>query len=160
MVFRVLLFFIGFYSYIKINKHVAFKLLCLIWILYILLSGIFAELPSQYINEEIKRFIAPSLFIFAGMYQRDDRLYKIFLYSIFYSVIIGYLLLLTQPLWYLNFLVECFNNAWYSNATENIGSIMFSAFRFQSFFPESYAISYFVTFSFCIIVCDIYRKKG
>ena len=158
-VFAFYYFLIGIAAYNKIDKHTSLKILCLLWILYIIFSGLFADLPSHYFTEEIKRFIAPCFFIFVGMCQTDDRIYKVFIYSIFISVIIGFLLLLFQPAWYLNFLVVCFNNLWYSNASENIGSIMYTAFRFQSFFADSYAISYFVTFSFCIVVCDIYRKN-
>lgn len=151
---------VGSTCFAKIHKHSSFKLLFFIWFFYILISGLTAGLPARYMAEEFKRFIAPTLFVFVGMYSNKDDIYKYFIYSIFASVVIGFVLLILQPAWYVNFLIECFNNAWFADSYENAGSIMQTAFRFQSFFVDSYAISYFVSFSLCIVLCDIYKTNS
>lgn len=157
--FAIYYVIIGLFSLNHIKYHKTFKTLMIIWIIYIVLSGFFAGLPIRYFTEEFKRFMAPTFFVFVGMYCRSDKIYKTFLFSIFFSVVLGFLLYIIQPSWYLSFLVDCFNNLWYTDTAENANSVMESAFRFQSFFADSYAISYFVTFSLCIILCDIYRNK-
>lgn len=151
---------IGFSCYAKIQDYVGVKLLFLLWILYILISGLTADLPARYMAEEFKRFIAPTLFVYVGMYSKKDDIYKYFLYSIFVSVVVGFVLLIQQPAWYINFLIECFNNTWYADSSEDASSIMETAFRFQSFFVDSYAISYFVSFALCIVLCDIYKTNS
>lgn len=151
---------IGFSCYAKIQDYVGVKLLFLLWILYILISGLTADLPARYMAEEFKRFIAPTLFVYVGMYSKKDDIYKYYLYSIFVSVVVGFVLLIQQPAWYINFLIECFNNTWYADSSEDASSIMETAFRFQSFFVDSYAISYFVSFALCIVLCDIYKTNS
>lgn len=151
---------IGFSCYAKIQDYVGVKILFLLWILYILISGLTADLPARYMAEEFKRFIAPTLFVYVGMYSKKDDIYKYFLYSIFVSVVVGFVLLIQQPAWYINFLIECFNNTWYADSSEDASSIMETAFRFQSFFVDSYAISYFVSFALCIVLCDIYKTNS
>jgi hypothetical protein len=151
---------IGFSCYAKIQDYVGVKLLFLLWILYILISGLTADLPARYMAEEFKRFIAPTLFVYVGMYSKKDDIYKYYIYSIFVSVVVGFVLLIQQPAWYINFLIECFNNTWYADSSEDASSIMETAFRFQSFFVDSYAISYFVSFALCIVLCDIYKTNS
>lgn len=158
-IFSIYYVAIGLLSFCRIQYHKIFKLFFIAWIIYIILSGLLADLPIRYLTEEFKRFMAPTFFVFVGMYCRSDKIYKTFLFSIFFSVVLGFLLYILQPSWYIRFLVECFNNLWYANSAENANSVMESAFRFQSFFADSYAISYFVTFSLCIILCDVYRAK-
>ena len=150
---------IGSICFTRIYNHRGVKMLLLLWILYIIVSGLTAGLPVVYITEEFKRFIAPILFVFVGMYIKNDDLYKFFLYSIFFSVVFGFILLIFKPSWYIAFLINCYNNLWYLNTSENANSIVQTAYRFQSFFADSYGISYFVSFSLCIVMCDIYKKK-
>lgn len=159
LLFSIYYIVIGFISYSKINYHNTIKNLFLIWIVYILVSGITANLPTRFITEEFKRFIAPTMFVFVGMFCKDEKIYKTFLYSIVASIVIGFVLLIFQPSWYVSFLIEAMNNQWYSDSSESVGTIMQTAFRFQSFFSGPYAISYFATFSMCIILCDIYKKN-
>ena len=158
-IFSIYYVAIGLLSFCRIKYHKIFKLFFIAWIIYIILSGLLADLPVRYLTEEFKRFMAPTFFVFVGMYCRSDKIYKAFLFSIFFSVVLGFLLYILKPSWYIRFLVECFKNLLYANSAENANSVMESAFRFQSFFTDCYAISYFVTFSLCIILCDFYREN-
>lgn len=156
-VFTIYYVFYGYICFKKIPSNHPIKILLLIWFLYIVLSGLLANVSTKYMNEEFKRFMAPVLFCYVGMYISNNKFYKTFVYSIFFSVVVGFLLLIVRPAWYINFLVDCFNNSWFSRSAENASSIISAAFRFQSFYSDSYAISYFVSFSLCIVMCDIYR---
>lgn len=144
----------GFSSFSKIRRYSFFKSFFLIWFLYILISSLTIDLPTKYVTEEFKRFVAPTLFVFVGMYSRNERMYKVLVYSIFFSVVAGFFLMIFRPAWYVGFLIDCYS----STSHENASSIISTAFRFQSFFPEPYAISYFVTFSLCIVMCDVINR--
>lgn len=157
-VFALYYVVVGFSSFVKVHRHTFFKSFFLIWFFYILMSCFTTDLPIKYVTEEFKRFVAPTLFVFVGMFSRNERMYKVLVYSIFFSVIAGFFLMIIRPAWYVGFLINCYSNAWYSTSTENAVSIMLTAFRFQSFFQEPYAISYFVTFSLCIVMCDVINR--
>lgn len=158
-VFALYYIAIGFWSFGRIHKAKYFRGLFLVWFIYILVSCLTAGLPLSFVTEEFKRFIAPSLFVFVGMSCKEDKIYKSFLYATVVSIVVGFILLALRPSWYVAFLVNVFNNQWYSSSAESASSIMETAFRFQSFFSDCYAISYFGSFSMCIILCDIYKKN-
>lgn len=154
-------FFTIFYSVYSYHHTIksGIKTITKYWLYYLLLSSflyLFSNVPFECFVSEIYVFILPVLFVFIGSYDNNDDFYKWYVYATVFCLIIGFFLFLTQPSWYVNFLLNARNDAWY--ADEVYTSVL--DVKFSSFFPSSYAISFFATFSSCIIICDIFKTQN
>ena len=92
------------------------------------------------------------MFFFVGMYENKTEVYKYFLYSVIFLVAAGFLLYIVQPHWFLEYLAFVYNNDDNYATSTNAASVLEESLRFGSFFGNSYAISYYVTFAFCILI--------
>lgn len=150
---------------IKYNNN--FKSIVVIFIIYSILSVVFV-IGSKLIDGfvyDVRVVILPMFTIFIGMWHDDNMFYKFFIYSVSFCMGLGLLLYLIRPGWYLSYLVDCYNNAWYNTsavATEdNIMSGQLGwAYRFCGIYSTPYAISYFATFALCLLAVDIYREES
>ena len=116
-----------------------------------------------YMND-LRVVILPMFAIFIGMHNSSDKLFKVFLYSVMCCMVIGLYLYFVKPTWYLQHMVEYWNNAWFGSAVateENItsGTFLWSS-RFSAIFMTPYAVSYYGTFALCILTVDIYKNKN
>lgn len=155
-------FFILFYgvrSFLKINYNKTPKMLMLVLILYFIISGLTSGMPLSFFSNELRFFIIPCFFLFAGMYYPYNDFYKRFLNVTIFCVIIGFVLYVLRPSFYSNYLASVYNNSWYTSGTISGSSAMLEMFRFSSIFGSSYAISYYVTFGLCLLMVDFFRVR-
>lgn len=155
-------FFILFYgarSFLKITYNLSQKMLMFGMILYFIISGFTSGMPMSFLSNELRFFIIPCFFLFAGMYYPYDDFYKRYLYVTIFCVVIGFILYVLRPSFYANYLANVYNNSWYTSGTISGSSAMMEMFRFSSIFGSSYAISYHVTFGLCILLNDFFRTK-
>lgn len=161
--FLVLILFISFHYTIRCRYSYKIRLLTILFIAYTLLSGLmnlFTNVTLGYLTNEIKIFIIPILFVFVGLTYEKKDLYRVFLLSTLFCLVVGFLLYIIRPGWYLEFLVRLWNDTWWTSfqSTESTNSIM-ETFRFGSFFGSSYAISYYSSFALCLILNDMMKEK-
>ena len=121
------------------------------------------RLIAGYVND-IRVVLLPMLALFIGMYHSDNKFYKLFIYSATICMSIGLFLYFTRPGWYLNYLIDCYNNAWYNTgaiATEDniMSGELGWAYRFSGIYSSPYAVSYYATFALCLLAVDIYREE-
>ena len=161
--FIVAIMFIAFHYLPRSHSSYGIKVVVWCFIIYTLTSGffnLFSNLTLGYLFNEIKMFIIPILFVFVGLSYTGKDLYIKFLYSTLFCLLMGFLLYVLRPEWYVNFLVRVWNDTWYSSyqSIENANTIM-DAFRFSSFFSSSYAISYYSSFALCIVLDDMVKTE-
>lgn len=154
-------FFYGAYSYSQIKNHQSFKRLFRNWIIYLILTGafmFFSNVPFKCFTNELYMFILPMMFVFIGMYDSDKEFYKWYVYSTAFCIVVGLMLFVMRPNWYLEFIKNSIEQSWYAGDIGDADTYV-SYMRFSSFFPTSYAVSFFSSFSLCIIICDFFKEK-
>lgn len=164
---QALVFFFGILAFVKVPYNKGFKTLLTFYIVISILSIVFVigtRLIEGYVND-VRVVILPMFAVFIGMYHADNKFYKYFIYSATICMGIGLFLYLTRPGWYLNYLIECYNNAWYNTgaiATENniMSGQLGWAYRFSGIYSTPYAVSYYATFALCLLAVDIYREES
>lgn len=148
----------GIYCYRRTIRNLGVNKSVKYWLIYVLLSivsYIFSRSPIECYISEIYVFILPVFFVFIGSYDNDRQFYKWYVYAVIFCILVGLFLFIMQPPWYVKFLLDFRNSAWYSTSTyDSVYDI-----KFASFFGSSYAVSFFSTFASCILISDIYTEK-
>lgn len=166
LLLQAFVFLYALYVFSLIRHNSSFKGEIVFFILYSVLS-VFLVLAGDgiiegYVND-LRVVILPMLAIFIGMYNKSDKVYKVFLYSVFFCMAIGLYLYFVKPAWYVQHLIDYWNDQWYTGGMATEENIMSGAFlwssRFSSIFSTPYAVSYFGTFALCMLTVDIYKDK-
>lgn len=152
----------GAMAFSRSNKS-QFKTVYTILLAYIVFSVVeygFNGLPFKYYYSDVRGLVVPMLSVYIGMINNDERLYKWFVLSTVFCILVGLFLYFVQPSWYLSFKVASLENSLkYEGVSElNVMSLSTSG-RFSSFFPTTYPVAYFTTFSLCITLNDLYKEN-
>ena len=156
----------GFIAWGQVVKNRNFKELVTLYILYSLFSIFFIFIGNEsmpgYIND-VRVVLLPMFAIFIGMKSTSIQIYRVFIYSVLACMIVGLVLYFVKPAWYIQKLVECWNDVWYSSGRATEDNIMTGGFmwasRFSAIFVTPYAVSYFGTFALCLLTVDIYKDE-
>ena len=163
---QALVFFYGFIAFFSLKKINRLSLLVIFYIVLSVFSVVFIpsgdRLIEGYIND-MRVVVLPMLAIFIGMNNHSDKLYKVFVYAIVISMIIGLLLYFFKPDWFIQRMVEKYNNEWFTNANATDDSIMSGQLgwtsRFAAIYGSPYGVSYFGTFALCLLTVDIFKDE-
>ena len=161
---QAFIFVYGILAFLGKEGQKDYKILVAFFMFYSLFSICWVEsqLLDGFINDA-RVVVLPMFAIFIGMSNNSDKLYKVFIYVVVISMIIGLFLYFVQPAWFIERMVEKWNEAWYSEggATEdNILSGRYAwASRFSAIYGTPYGVSYFGTFALCLLTIDIYKKE-
>lgn len=164
---QVFIFLYAIYSYSVIHFGKSFRDYVALFIIYSILSFILVAAGNGpiagYFND-LRVVILPMSAVFIGIHNKSDNLYKVFLYSVVISMIIGLYLYFAKPSWYIQHLINYWNDQWYTGGMATEENIMSGAFlwssRFSSIFVTPYAVSYYGTFALCMLTVDIYKDKN
>lgn len=154
----------GIASFLKVRNS-RFKILFTVWLLYVIFSIVsyaFNNVPFVAYYSDFRSVVIPMLFVYVGMYYKNDDIYKIFVLSTLFCDIIGLVLYFWQPDWYVGFKTNIFNDAWYAiGSNVNEDNVMTNGLtgRFSSFLENAYPIAFYNIFSLCIVFTDLYRAK-
>lgn len=154
----------GFLAFAN-SPSIRFKILFSLFVFYVLFSGInycFNGIPFVAYYSDIRGFIIPMFFTFIGLINSDKFIYKVFVLSTIFCVVVGLFLYFFQPSWYVSFKVSSVENAWFlQEANINETTVMRNSLtsRFSSFFSNGYPIAYYSVFSLCIIMNDLYKAR-
>lgn len=154
----------GFIAWTKVQN--GNKLLVTLYIVYSLFSIVFILIGNEsipgYIND-VRVVLLPMLAIFIGMKSPSPQIYRVFLFCVLGCMIVGLYLYFVKPDWYIQKLVEQWNDVWYSSGTATEDNIMTGRFmwasRFCAIFVTPYAVSYFGTFALCLLTTDLYKDE-
>lgn len=121
------------------------KRVFLIWFFYNILSVLgylWNGKPVDCYFSIIRPLIFPMLFFFAGndYKEKGNRFYDFYLISCIICFVIGIVLFMTMPPFYLDYLKSLLADSWYEQNTSDSYIMEFG--RMSSFFKDSYAISY------------------
>lgn len=117
----------------------------LIWFFYNILSilgYLWNGKPIECYFEILRPLIFPMLFFFVGndYKEKGNRFYDIYLISCIVCFVIGIILFVSMPPFYLDYLKRMMEDSWYEQNTSE--SYLMEFGRMSSFFKDSYAISY------------------
>lgn len=168
LLLQALVFLYGAYAFTRVKYNGGFKGALTLFILYSVFS-IFWVLTGDgivegYIND-LRVVILPMFAVFIGMYNKSDKVFKVFLYSVIACMIVGLYLYFVKPDWYIQHLIDYWNDQWYTGSSvateDNItsGAFLWSS-RFSAIFTTPYAVSYYGTFALCILTVDIYKDEA
>ena len=156
--------FYGAYAFFHADKN-KFKSLYTFLMVYVVLSVVqyaFNGAPFKYYYSDVRGLVIPMLMVFVGMINKDDRIYKWLVLSTVFCVVVGLFLYFVQPGWYLSFKVAALeDDLRYADGNLNELNVMAlsTAGRFSSFFPTTYPVAYYTTFSLCISLNDMYKEQ-
>lgn len=116
-----------------------------IWFFFNLLticSYLNNDLPYSCFGEMLRPYIFPMLFFMLGIDNDIDstKFFNVYLYTYLFVFILGIILYVTMPSFYLSYLSELASQAWYG--TNSSESYILENTRMSAFFDSSYAISY------------------
>ena len=156
----------GAIAFLRTKYNGSFKTFVCFYLVYSILSIVFvvsdSRLIAGYIND-LRVVLLPILAVFIGMYSKNEKIYKVFIYTVVVCMTIGLYLYFVKPAWYIQHLVEYWNDQWYSTSTATEDNIMSGTYlwasRFSAIFTTPYAVSYFGTFALCLLTVDIYKTE-
>lgn len=159
----ILWLFYGVVAFMKPYKSQFKTFYSIVWA-FVLLSVIeyfINGLPFKYYYSDFRALVIPMMAVYIGMVNNDESIYKWFVLSTVFCIVVGLFLYFVQPSWYLSFKVATLEDTLRyegSNLSElNVMDLSTSG-RFSSFFPTTYPVAYFTTFSLCLALNDLYKE--
>lgn len=110
---------------------------------------------------ELFCFFLPFLFVYSGMVNTDNRIYKYFIYSVLFCDVIGIYLHFIRPGWYISYKMQIIDSMWYlENTIVDESDLIYNGLgRFSSFFSNSYPVAFYSTFALVMVLDDFCKPK-
>ncbi len=146
------------------NNNRGMKSVLSIFIVFNLLTGVFYlwnDRPFACYLNDLMNYIPAMLFMYAGMFdKRTDRsFYKLFLIFCTVSMVLGLLLYVTAPGWYVSRSIEIYNSQWFANERYSEESYL-DYLRFTSYLGSEYAVIYLGMAAYCTALFFLYCKHN
>lgn len=145
------------------NNTCNFKTLFNIYFIFYIgtiINYLYNDVSIKCFLNEVFNSIPAMLMVYIGMCRKNDnnRFYEWFLKVCTISMIIGILLYVTMPGWYIGRIVEQYNNTWFAKTKYNEEELS-SVLRFSSYLGDTYIVDIFAMFGLSIALFYYYSNQ-